>query len=270
MVSTKCTDCHDIPKRVIKRGLVEVNHTEFASYQASCDDSCHRKQVDEQSNVGSTVCLNCHSFRGKAEASYVELHRLHTSGEKVECFECHGEVAHGPMPGKTVAGMMTCESCHSDTHEAQRSIYTAQNHLQESRADRVLSPMFLTHVECTGCHIEKVRKKSGTFDSFGTVAKAVPEACDRCHEPGSGYRYISFWQNKIKKLHEEVSRKVDVFEERTRFETDHQLVEKLQDKVKQARSILESVSADGSWGVHNFKYTEAMLLKVNEIINLGP
>jgi integrase len=37
-------------------------------------------------------------------------------------------------------------------------------------------------------------------------------------------------------------------------------------RVKQARSILESVSSDGSWGVHNFKYIEAMLLKANEII----
>jgi hypothetical protein len=40
---------------------------------------------------------------------------------------------------------------------------------------------------------------------------------------------------------------------------------RVQDKVKEARSLLESVRSDGSWGVHNLKYTEAILIKANEI-----
>jgi nitrate/TMAO reductase-like tetraheme cytochrome c subunit len=269
IAQTECTDCHEIPKRVIRRGLIEINHTEFVSYRASCDDSCHRRQIDKRSTVAGTVCLNCHSFRKQPDVGSAELHTIHTSGEKVECFECHGEIAHGPTEGRAITAMMSCENCHSDVHEAQRSIYTAQNHPQNGKPKRVLSPMFLTHVECTGCHIERVQKKSGTLDSFGTVAKAVPEACDRCHQPGTGQRYIPFWQSKIEKLYKEVSFKVDAFEERTQFETDHQLAQRLQQKIKQVRSVLEAVSADGSWGVHNFKYTEAMLLKVNEMINEG-
>ncbi len=58
-----------------------------------------------------------------------------------------------------------------------------------------------------------------------------------------------------------------MFEQRAGLETDEQLVQEFQDKVKQARSILESVSSDGSWGVHNFKYTEAMLRKASEIVS---
>ncbi len=58
-----------------------------------------------------------------------------------------------------------------------------------------------------------------------------------------------------------------MFEQRAGLETDEQLAQEFQDKVKQARSILESVSSDGSWGVHNFKYTEAMLLKASEIVS---
>ena len=30
--------------------------------------------------------------------------------------------------------------------------------------------------------------------------------------------------------------------------------------------ILKSVESDGSWGVHNFKYAEAMLLEANKIL----
>ena len=127
--------------------------------------------------------------------------------------------------------------------------------------------MFLTHVECKGCHIEQLRKNPGMLDSFGTVAKAVPGACDKCHEKGTGQQYIPFWQGKIKGLYEKISNKVDMFEQRAGLETDEQPAPEFQDKVKQARSILESVASDGSWGVHNLKYTEAILLKAKEIVS---
>jgi hypothetical protein len=126
--------------------------------------------------------------------------------------------------------------------------------------------MFLTHVECTGCHIEQTKGISGALDSFGRVAKAVPHACDRCHEEGTGQQYIPFWQGKIKGLYERTSDEVDMLERRAELTTNEQLAQEFQRKVEQARSILESVSSDGSWGVHNFKYTEAMLLRANEIV----
>jgi hypothetical protein len=184
----------------------------------------------------------------------------------VECFACHGEIEHGAAKTTTVAAMMDCTSCHSEAHGVQQTIYSAQYHLQQTQSERTLSPMFLTHVECTGCHIERVPKKSGTLDSFGTVARAASQACDKCHEQGTGRRYISFWQEKIKGLYKDISAKVDRLEQQASAETDPQTKQQLNEKISQARSILESVSSDGSWGVHNFKYTEAMLLKANSLI----
>jgi hypothetical protein len=267
LVQTSCQDCHEVPDKVIERGFVTINHTEFVSYQASCDDSCHKNDIEKRSDVSDSVCLNCHSFSNEQQADSVELHEIHTNCEKVECFACHGKVLHDQTKVLSVSAMMDCQNCHSNTHEVQRSIYTAQHHLQNGDPKHILSPMFLTHVECKGCHIEQVRKNPGMLDSFGTVAKAVPSACDKCHESGTGQQYIPFWQGKIKGLYEKISNKVDMFEQRAGLETDEQLVQEFQDKVKQARSILESVSSDGSWGVHNFKYTEAMLLKASEIVS---
>jgi len=139
--------------------------------------------------------------------------------------------------------------------------------MQTQQTDRILSPMFLTHVECTGCHIERVAKKSGVLDSYGTVAKAVPQACDNCHEKGTGKQYIPFWQENIKAMHEKVSRKLEQLKARARNTTNEQTASQLNQSIEQAQSILESVSADGSWGVHNFKYTEAMLLQADEIVS---
>jgi len=266
LVQTDCKSCHEVPNRTIEHGLVKINHSEFVSYRASCEDSCHKREIEKTSEVSDSVCLNCHSFSKAEDANSMELHEKHTGHEKVECFACHGKVLHGQKEVMSVSSMMDCRNCHSDTHQVQRSIYATEYPMHEEKKELVLSPMFLTHVECGGCHIERVRRKSGTLDSFGTVAKAVPWACDKCHEAGTGERYVPFWQGKIKGLYEQVSRKLDRLEEQAKLETDEKEAQALNDNVKQARSILDSISLDGSWGVHNFKYTEAMLLKANEII----
>ncbi len=267
LMQTSCHDCHEVPDRVIKRGLVTINHAEFVSYKASCEDSCHKKEIEKTSEVADSACLNCHSFSKDQQADSTELHQTHTNYEKVECFACHGKVSHGQTQVSSISAMMDCQNCHSETHQAQRSIYMTGHPMQDERTQRVLSPMFLTHVECTGCHIEQVRRKSGTLDSFGKVAKAVPRACDRCHEKGTGQQYIPFWKGKIKALYEKINDEVDSLEERRQHETDEQLAQKFESRVKQARAILELVASDGSWGVHNFKYTEAMLLKADKIIS---
>ncbi|MHC5100495.1 MAG: hypothetical protein ACYSOG_01530, partial [Planctomycetota bacterium] len=126
-----------------------------------------------------------------------------------------------------------------------------------------LSPMFLTHVECTGCHIEKTASKKGSLDSLGAVARAVPAACDNCHEPGTGERYVPFWQKRIKKLHAEAREKL------SRIETGSQqsISADAQQHITRAKEILDSIQADGSWGVHNLKYTETLLRQVNDMIN---
>ncbi|MHC4654111.1 MAG: NapC/NirT family cytochrome c [Planctomycetota bacterium] len=266
LAQTSCRDCHEVPREVIERGLVTIDHAEYITYSASCEDSCHKKEIEKISDVADSVCLNCHSFGKEQQADSVQLHETHTNHEKVECFACHGKVSHGQTKVASVSAMMECRNCHSDTHEVQRSIYATQHPMQDENSKLVLSPMFLTHVECNGCHIERVGNKSGTLDSLGTVAKAVPGACDNCHEEGTGQRYVPFWQKKIKALYEQINHKLDRLEERARFESNEQLAQKLSDRAGQARSILDSVSSDGSWGVHNLKYTEAMLLKANKII----
>ena len=265
-VRTSCTGCHEVPDKVIERGLVKINHAEFVSYEASCEDSCHKKIVEQPSSVSENICLNCHSF-GKDEESDVEkLHAIHSEGEKVECFACHGKVEHGQTGVDTVSAMMDCLNCHSDTHNVQFSTYTAEQYQEHKKMDIVLSPMFLTHVECSGCHIDRQSAKSNGIGSIGTVAKAVPQACDRCHQTGSGEQYISFWQRKTKELHKQVSDKLEKLEDVARFETNKERSVKLKDKIKEAQAIIRSVESDGSWGVHNFKYTEAMLLNAKKII----
>jgi hypothetical protein len=267
VVQTGCTDCHRVPDKVIKRGMVTINHAEFVSYKANCEESCHKKDINITSNVDDDTCLNCHSFSKEQNADCVVLHKDHTNNEKVECFACHGQVSHGQKAVASISVMMDCQNCHSNTHQIQRTIYATEHPIEAKDTDRILSPMFLTHVECTGCHIERVAQKSGALVTYGTVAKAVPRACDECHEQGTGQQYIPFWQGKIKTMHEQVSRKLQQLKDRAKSTTNNQTAAKLNQSAEQAQSILESVAADGSWGVHNFKYTEALLLEADKIVS---
>lgn len=282
LVKTSCTSCHEVPDKVIQRGLVTINHSEFVSYKASCEDSCHKKEIQKTIEIDDRVCLNCHNYTdtekiltadrrttGAMEhpSDSVELHKAHTKSHKVECFACHGKIQHGRTEVTSVADMLECQSCHSDTHQVQRTIYATQHPMQDIKTDRVLSPMFLTHVECTGCHIEQAPKKPGALDSFGKVAKAVPQACDKCHEPGTGQQYIPFWQGKIKKLYGQVNNRLKKKLDSIDNEFDKKKAKELKEKITQAKELVDSVEADGSWGVHNFKYTESILLKANEIIS---
>lgn len=260
LVQTDCQSCHEVPREVIRRGFVTIDHREFVSYEASCEQSCHKREVAQSSEVEETVCLSCHDFGMEADANSVDLHASHTGGEKIECFSCHGQVLHGQTRVASVSAMMDCQSCHSDTHQIQRTLYSTQFPSLPHSEDRVLSPMFLTHVECTGCHIERAARTTGALDSFGTVARAVPAACDSCHEPGTGEKYVPYWQDRIKTLYERVDRSVQDLEALAKAQTDSNRAQAYRGRAQQARSILDSIASDGSWGVHNFKYTETLLL----------
>lgn len=268
IVQTECQGCHDVPDKVIEHGKVKVNHSEFASYQTDCNDSCHKKLVNVESRVENESCYSCHEFSLEHETDAEKLHEYHTHAEKVECSACHRQVSHGYTQTSSVSSMIDCENCHSDTHSVQQEIFTAaEDDSNLSGAEKVLSPMFLTHVQCTGCHIEKTPASSGVLDSFGTVARPVPEACDKCHEPGTGDKYIPFWQGSIKKMYGQTMERLEKLQEIAEIDSEGPEAKARMESIKQVSSILKSVKADGSWGIHNFKYTEAILLKANDIIS---
>ena len=72
---------------------------------------------------------------------------------------------------------------------------------------------------------------------------------------------------EIRALYDAVDGKLRQLAEQAGDETDQQRAQRLGPNVRKARSILDSVSSDGSWGVHNFKYTEAMLLEADKALS---
>ena len=266
LVDTKCQSCHNVPTETMKRGWIEVNHEDFLSYQASCEESCHQRQIKKSSKVVDSVCLNCHDYSHNPDYDSLTLHHLHTNKEKVECFSCHGEIVHGTSEGVALTAMLDCQSCHSDTHELQQTIYNAAEHQESVAHENELSPMFLSHVQCNGCHVDTSQTQSGSINSLGTVAKATPAACDRCHQAGTGEKYVPFWQDQIKKLYAKIEDQTNRLDEKSQNELDETLLAVMRQKINRTRQLLKLVADDGSWGVHNLKYTETILKNAKAVL----
>jgi hypothetical protein len=109
--------------------------------------------------------------------------------------------------------------------------------------------MFLAHVDCSGCHIAP-RPLKIKGDSGATVAVATAKACDTCHKPGLGEQMIPLWQKNTHTLYDSVVQmmpKVAPIDDRER------------ELVQQAQRLIDLVRLDGSWGVHNPRYTQELL-----------
>ncbi len=115
--------------------------------------------------------------------------------------------------------------------------------------------MFMAHVDCTGCHT-KQRAVSVNPDSGASVMAAEPAACNRCHQPGFGERMIPLWQKSIHGLYDQVEAALRAAESSGANA----------DALERVRKLLNLVKTDGSWGVHNPRYTQLLLEQAREAL----
>lgn len=252
----QCKSCHEPPQKMIEYRGLKVLHAEYVAYGAACE-SCHTGVTDTPQKIKDDQCFSCHEFGIERLGSVKETHRIHSSGRhKVECFSCHGVTRHGPSAQSMQLDQIDCQSCHSGQHAVQQTTYKslkASPHLP-STGD-ALSPMFLVHVNCNGCHTEP-RPLSSKPQSGATVTAGNAAACDTCHKPGLGEQMIPLWQKNTRTLYEAAVKMIPA---------DVQgLSPEDQRRVAEARSLLDLVKLDGSWGVHNPRYTEKLLQEAQQ------
>lgn len=249
----RCNICHEPPKGKIEFEGLQVDHSEYLGYGAACE-SCHRDVTVTPDPVEDSQCLECHDYGMEEFTTYKEMHEVHTHGEhKVECFSCHGVTQHGPVAQTMQLNEFECQNCHRNQHSIQRATYkfAGKDLKDEETGKSAVSPMLLVHVDCTGCHIS-ARALNAKPGSGATVTAAAAEACDKCHKPGLGNEMIPLWQNTTHSLYNDAM---------ALMPGGDQIIEdsELQQMIAEAHKLLDLVRIDGSWGVHNPKYTEFLL-----------
>jgi nitrate/TMAO reductase-like tetraheme cytochrome c subunit len=248
----RCTDCHDAPSEPVEYNGLTVVHDEYLEYGAACE-SCHRGVTREPEPVHDDRCMGCHDFGRERITAVDDLHRRHAEGRhKVECFSCHGRIEHGPSAMTMRLDQMDCRSCHEGEHLVQRETYTASAEPHpEAAASSAVTPMFLAHVDCTGCHVAP-RPLDDERAGAATVAAAAPEACNACHKDGLGLQMIPLWQDTTRELYQQVERMLP-------GPGEERVDPRAERLVAEARQLLTLVRLDGSWGVHNPRYTQRLL-----------
>jgi hypothetical protein len=258
-----CLTCHDAPSEVFESNGLTVDHTEFLAHGASCE-SCHMHATAQPPPIEDGRCVACHTFGVERSLPVEEMHEVHAHGKhKIECFSCHGMPQHGLTAQAMSLEQFDCRQCHIDQHSAQRDAYlvSASNMSDPDRAhapsDEV-NPMFLAHVDCTGCHVMSDESHENPMDR-SRIRTASAASCDRCHEAGMGERLIPLWQNSTRSLYDEAASRLESIR-------PDDLTPEQADDLERARRLLDLVRLDGSWGVHNPTYTEKLLQDALELL----
>ena len=260
--TTRCRDCHQPPAEpVMYRGL-KVVHAEYVSYGAACE-SCHRGVTAAPGPIADDRCLGCHDFGRERIKSVSQLHEEHSSGRhKIECFSCHGLIWHGPSAQTMRLDQIDCRACHLGQHQVQQETYRytgqAADVHQQPADSHAVTPMFMAHVDCTGCHTQS-RAVTDKRAAGATVAVASAKACDACHTPGLGDQMIPLWQKNTRTLYDSVERMLPDPAKPLPSPKAEQLI-------RDARQFLTLVRLDGSWGVHNPPYTQKLIERAREKI----
>lgn len=255
-----CTACHDAPKQTIEFGGMKFDHQQFLAFGAKCE-SCHAGVTATPPVIDDGRCLECHTFGVEKVTDSHEMHKVHSLGEhKVECSSCHGEVRHGLMVQTASLENFECSRCHVDQHTVQRGNYfnAAAAHAGAGVAGdskEASNPMFVAHVDCTGCHT-RPRSLEANPESGAMVLAADAASCDRCHQEGFGARMIPLWQKSTRSMYDELEASLSTAEMEG---LDTAVVAKV-------RSLLTTVRVDGSWGVHNPRRTQHLLEEARDAL----
>jgi len=257
----QCRDCHQPPAQPIQYHGLKVVHAEYLAYGAACE-SCHRSVTAAPERITDDRCLGCHDFGRERLASVSQLHEQHSGGRhKIECFSCHGLIWHGPSAQTMRLDQFDCRACHQGQHQIQQQTYRFAGVGAEAHQpldSQAVTPMFMAHVDCTGCHTQ-VRAVTDKRAAGATVAAATAKACDNCHKPGLGDQMIPLWQKNTRTLYENVERMLP-------DEAKPPASPRAQQLVTEARQLLTLVRLDGSWGVHNPPYTQNLIEQARDKI----
>jgi nitrate/TMAO reductase-like tetraheme cytochrome c subunit len=245
--TARCTLCHRVPEKVIRKGTMTFHHADVARFGMDCG-GCHGRPQDGDGAVPRERCVTCHneSSRLAEYGNSVLLHRKHVTEHKVDCMDCHLEIKHVATPHLDTAAAPGCGSCHEQSHSPQMSLYAG---VGGRGVEALPSPMFLAGVRCEGCHFALPGQAAA-------VHRASDVSCMSCH--GSAYRKIFLaWK-------QETAVRTGALEAQMR-QTTTALGGRVPGTLEEARFNLDLVVRGHA--IHNVDYAYALLRRSHEAMN---
>lgn len=189
-----CGNCHAAPEGEFKFGDVTFNHKDFVGARHVACQNCHLDAIQGEGEAKKDRCTQCHNEPSRL-ARYTDIdfmHKNHVTDHKIECTHCHEPIQHKVKT--TVEPLQyDCSVCHERKHNIQKQLYMG---IGARGVPNRPSVMFLTNVDCVGCHIVP---EKGQVESqiVGQTFKASESACLGCH--GTDFKGIlGEWHGTIR------------------------------------------------------------------------
>ena len=189
-----CENCHSAPEGDITMGAAKFNHKDFVGVRHVACQNCHLEAIQGEGEAKKDRCFRCHNEPSRlARYSDIDfMHLNHVTQHKIECTHCHEQIKHAV---KTAIEPLQydCSVCHEKKHNIQKQIYMG---IGARGVPNKPSVMFLTNVDCVGCHL--VPKMAASNVPFlGQTFRASEAACLGCH--GGDFKGIlGEWEKTIK------------------------------------------------------------------------
>ncbi len=212
-----------------------------------------------ESEAFDTSCLSCHST-----TQVFMSDDMHPAG--ITCAACHD-----PHPAEVTPNLLRddgyalCVRCHQnddtteDMHHPVKQVYEGIALIEG--VDVEASPHFMAEdgPTCTTCHMPAISTENGARSSHlfdiiapGAAPEGLPDSCTGCHEQS---------QTALQQL-------IDDLQNDTQQRIHNVRAEVADDTSESVKVALDIVENEGSYGVHNYAYTSALLDHVEQALNL--
>jgi nitrate/TMAO reductase-like tetraheme cytochrome c subunit len=263
-----CLTCHPIPQEPVTFVDEPFSHQEFMAGDGDVTCvHCHSDVTQGSGIVSRARCLSCHleeEHRDEIEDQEA-FHQVHVSAGHFDCLNCHEEIKHGVRP--MAQQMLTsgdCTTCHGGKrHSIQEAIYAGTAF---SELDTAPDVMYEAGVACDGCHDEAQIITMGELSLTSRLSGA--KQCVDCHGDEDYSEQLTDWQEAVKEMIGELQPALE------KLEKDLQSSQTSADQLAEARKLsaaartkLDTVLKDGSFGAHNVGYVMEILDKLTEEID---
>jgi hypothetical protein len=254
--ASDCSHCHDRSVLVSEK-TSKFNHTLVYEKGFSCD-KCHSQTIIGDGDVPRENCFKCH-WETERLNKYDEtdlMHSTHIFSHKIECNLCHLEIQHKIV--KDIETIASCQTCHTDSHKAQKILFTGQG--GKGISHPMPNIMFEKGLSCKGCHIFHEESGGRVIKSETSTSRAG--ACESCH--GKGFsRVLKDWEistekklSEIKAVYEKVRLEISQGKDTNRAKAKALLDE--------AAFNIDIVERGKS--VHNMTYSQQLLQAAYDIM----
>lgn len=189
-------------------------------------------------------------------------HSMHIENFGLECRDCHFGIVH--KPGTKTDRMNFCLACHAENKDAAPQMndctvcHEAQVAMNQGKGAKGVEGepgiMFASGTTCTDCHTGVTK---GVYRPSGTT-------CSDCHQGDAGYVEIfKDWQKETQdKLAHLSKARVEIEHTLKQADAIHRDTKASWELYEKALANLSFVKDDGTLGVHNNDFANAILKSV--------